>query len=345
MRRPERIFFTRTFAAAILLLALFLGGCGEQRLIPAVGPYSDIYLFTETGRFDPALRNFTAQLSHTIRYTFEDENEFNVFLREGKNLAGNRDRKNILVFLRTDREGSLRSSVRKMLGREIFERARSQGHLVLYREDLWARGQDVYFVLMDNSEEEDYVLARMAPTLRRRFRDSTLERYRHFLLTGRENKGGSKYLWRKYNFSVRYPKEYVLLQERADLQAIELHRKDPSRGIAVYWMNDMERAPTLADSTFLMAFRAGVTDTLYGDTILAGASHFTDDLVGEREVIRHQGVWQNEEDLTGGPFVTYYFYDESRRRMLALDLLLYAPGLEKHPYMRELEALATTFQF
>ncbi len=344
MRRPERILFARILAGAILV-AVLLSGCSEKRLIPAVGPYSDIYLFTESGRFDPALRSFTQQLSHTVRYTFEDENEFNVFLREGKSLAGNRDRKNILVMVRTDREGSLRTSVRKMLGREIFERARVEGHLVLYREDLWARGQDVYFVLMDSPDEEDYVLARMAPTLRRRFRDSTLRRYRQYLLSGRENKGGSKYLWRKYNFSVRYPKEYHLLQERPDLQAIELHRKDPSRGIAVYWMDEMDRAPTLADSTFLMAFRAGVTDTLYGDTMLAGEGGFAADVMGDREVIRQTGIWQNEDDLTGGPFVSYYFYDESRKRMLALDLMLYAPGLDKHPYMRELEALATTFQF
>jgi len=342
MRRTERFFF----GVGILVLAvLSAGGCGEKRLIPAVGPYSDIYLFTESGRYDPALRNFSAQLSHPIQYAFEEENEFNVFLREGGALSGNRDRKNILVLVRTDRDSALRASVRKMLGREIFQRARDEGHLVLYREDLWARGQDVYFVLMDGAEKEDYVLARMAPTLRRRFRESTLLRYRSFLLEGRENKGGGKYLWRKHNFSIRYPKEYRVLQERPDLGAIELHRKDPSRVIGIFWMGGMDRAPTLADSTFLMAYRASVVDTLYGDTMLAGAGHFESSELGEHAAIRQTGTWQNEEDLTGGPFVSYYLYDEERLRLLVLDLALYAPGLEKHPYMRELEALATTFRY
>jgi hypothetical protein len=43
--------------------------------------------------------------------------------------------------------------------------------------------------------------------------------------------------------------------------------------------------------------------------------------------------------------VTYFFVDTHRHRLLALDLLLYAPGMGKHPFMRELEALATTFRF
>jgi hypothetical protein len=345
MRRLERISFARHCAGALLLLAILTIACGEERLIPAVGPYSDIYFFTEAGRFDPPLRAFAAQLSHPVRYTFEEENEFNVFLREGRSLSGNRDRKNILVMVRTDKDGSLRNSVRKMLGKEIFERARAEGHLILYREDLWAYGQDVFFVLINGPEEEDYVLERMAPTLQRRFRDSTLRRYRRYLLNGRENKGGSKYLWRKYNFSLRYPKEYHLLQDRPEIGAIELHRKDPSRGMGVFWMENLDRAPVLADSLFLMAFRAGVTDTLYGDTMLTGEGGFTEDKIGETPVIRQQGIWQNENDLTGGPFVTYYYFDPKRNRLLALDLVLYAPGLEKHPYMRELEALATTFHF
>jgi len=334
-------------AGTLLILAalMALAGCSEKRLVPAVGPYSDIYVFTETGRYDEALRAFGEQLSHPLHYAFDEENEFNVFLREGKTLKGNQDRKNILVLARVDREGDLRSAVRTILGREIFEKARSEGHLVLYREDLWARGQDVYFVLMDGHEQEEYVLARMAPTLRRRFRQSTLERYRSYLLEARENKGGSKYLWQKYGFSLRYPKEYHLLQERPDLGALELHRKDPSRVISVFWMSGMERRPTMADSLFLMSYRAGMVDTLWGDTMLAGEGGFQESELAGKPAIRQTGTWQNERDMTGGPFACYYLYDETRKRMLAVDLSLYAPGLEKHPYMRELEALATTFRY
>ena len=101
--------------------------------------------------------------------------------------------------------------------------------------------------------------------------------------------------------------------------------------------------PALSDSVDLVAFRAGVVDTLYGgDRILAGATSFRADKLGGSEAIRMQGIWQNEDDMTGGPFITYFVHDDKRQRLLAVDLLLYAPGLDKHPYMRELEALAST---
>ena len=328
----------------LLLALLLLGGC-EQRVVPAVGSYSDVYVFTETGRYDPLLREFAQSITHPIRYAFEEENEFNVFLREASLLSGNRDRKNIVLVMRTDRAGSLLSQARDLLGEGILERAREEGHLVLRREDLFARGQDVYFVLMQGRAEEEYVLQRLGPKIRGMLRESTQRRYRDFLLKGRENRGGAQYLWRQYGFTIRYPKEYHLLQERADLQAVELHRTDPSRSLGIFWMGDVRGAPSLADSLSLLAFRARVGERLYGDTILGGDYRFEESQLGVHPAILMRGIWQNEEDVTGGPFLTYFVYDVSRHRLWAVDLLLYAPGLEKHPYMRELEALGSTFHF
>ncbi len=346
-RSIKRITRGTAAAITILLPLLFLGnGCGEKRIIPAVGPYSDVWLFTETGIQSPLLRGFVEALSHPITYVLEPENEFDVYLRDANQFSGNRDRKNLVLLTRTDRIGGLQSRVSKFLGGEILARVKREGHLILYKRDLFARDQDVYIILMNGSAEEKYVLTRLASTLRDRLRESTRERFRSFLLTGRENKGGGKYLWREFGFTLRFPPEYHLLQEAPEMGAIELHRKDPSRVIGVFWQNGVINPPIVADSLALISFRAGVVDTLYhGDQMLPSDWRFDRTKLGKHDAIRMRGIWANDRDMTGGAYATYFLHDKRRQRLLAVDLLIYAPGMSKHPFMRELEALASTFRF
>ncbi|MBM4116285.1 DUF4837 family protein [bacterium] len=337
-RRAQRLTLL-----AVLPLAL---GCSERKLVPAVGPYSDVFLFTERGLRGELLGGFIDTLTHPVQYVFEEENEFDVFLRDQAQFPKNRDRKNILLFVRVDQPGGLLAQVQKLLGKDALERARREGHVVYYKEDFFARDQDVYFLLAGGAAGEEVLLSRMATSLRDRLRESTRARMRENLLRGRENKGGAKYLMQRYGFSLRFPSDYHLLQERPELGAIEIHCEAPSRVLGVFWDNDFGGAPTLADTLRLLAFRGDVADSLYGgDYLLAGSYRFTAVEQAGRPALRLEGVWQNERDMTGGAFVTYFFWDERRQRLLALDLLLYAPGMAKHPYMRELEALGTTFAF
>jgi hypothetical protein len=338
----------KTLLSRILLLCALvtLIGCGEHRSIPAVGPYSDVWFFSEQGLHSDAIRSFVETLSRPIHYAFDEENEFDVYVRDYAQLPGNRDRKNIILYSRIDQRGGMLTQMQRMLGKDVLARVRRERQLVLYREDLFARDQDVYFLLAADADAEETILGRMGASIRKRMRESTRDRYRDFLLRNRENRGGTKYLLRRYGFSLRYPGEYHLLQERPDLGAIELHRKEPSRVMGVFWTPDFEEAPSLADSTELMAWRHGVVDSLYhGDYVLSDDNAFTEAEIAGRPAVRVKGIWQNERDMTGGPFVTYFVRDEARGRLLALDLLIYAPGQAKHPYMRELEALASTFRF
>ncbi|MBN2171518.1 MAG: DUF4837 family protein [Candidatus Krumholzibacteriota bacterium] len=336
----------RAGAMILAALALAAAGCGGDRNLPSVGSYSDVLLISETGKSSPQVREFVQALAHPIRYVFEDENEFNVFHLDVDGITGNTDARNIVFLVRIDEPGALRNRVTRELGRDYLARTREEGHLLLYKQDFYARDQDVYYLLMANRAEQEYVLARLAPTLCQRLRDSTRERYRRYLLRDRENKGGGKYLWQNYGFTLRFPADYHLLQERRDLRAIELHRTDPSRGIAVFWRNEVKDAPGLADSTALLDWRAEVADTLYsGDTMLREETVITKATLGEHDAIRAQGVWQNERDMTGGVFITYFIHDTRLERLLAVDLIVYAPGLAKHPYVRELEALASTLRF
>ncbi|MCP4549032.1 MAG: DUF4837 family protein [bacterium] len=329
-----------------LLIVLLLGtACLSDKMTSALGSYSDVWLISERGLQSNWVRRFADALSNPLEYVFETENEFNVYIRAADDLNECMNKKNLVLLVRTDQDGKLKNRVMKILGSEIIPRTEQAGHLILYKKNLFANDQDVYFLLVSGSVEEEYVLTRLAPVMCDRMRTSTKERYRNFLLSTRENKGGGKYLWQQYGFTVRHTSEYLKLQERPDLGAIELHRKEPSRVIGLFWQNKCEQVPQLADSTALFDFRAAIVDTLYGgDYMLKEECVYTATEFAGLHAIRLKGVWQNDADMTGGAFITYFMRDKKRKRLIAVDLLVYAPGQEKHPLMRELEALAETFR-
>jgi len=55
-----------------------------------------------------------------------------------------------------------------------------------------------------------------------------------------------------------------------------------------------------------------------------------------------RGLWRLDNPFMGGPFVNYSYQDSINKRVIMIDIFLYAAGLEKHKYLRELEAICST---
>jgi hypothetical protein len=60
------------------------------------------------------------------------------------------------------------------------------------------------------------------------------------------------------------------------------------------------------------------------------------------EGLKIDGRWENNELVHGGKFFSYCINTEDRFYMV--DARLFAPGLEKEPWLRQLRIVATTFQ-
>jgi len=55
--------------------------------------------------------------------------------------------------------------------------------------------------------------------------------------------------------------------------------------------------------------------------------------------VETRGLWHVENDFMGGPFISYTFVDEGRKKLITLDGFMYAPKQKKAELMRELEAM------
>jgi hypothetical protein len=138
---------------------------------------------------------------------------------------------------------------------------------------------------------------------------------------------------------------YRLLSEKSQPPGIELLRDGPARLLGIYWL-DWNRELTLADSTALYDARAKYVWERYdGDVMDSTRVEFKKDRLGEYPAIRMEGYWSNTHALAGGYYKTWFVYEERDRLLWAIDILVFAPGLPKHPHFRELQALAETFRY
>ena len=59
--------------------------------------------------------------------------------------------------------------------------------------------------------------------------------------------------------------------------------------------------------------------------------------------LRLSGLWENRNLYVGGPFRTYCFYDEEAKRRYMVDAAVFGAGVEKEPYLRQVDIIAHTF--
>ncbi|NOR87781.1 MAG: DUF4837 family protein, partial [Bacteroidales bacterium] len=61
--------------------------------------------------------------------------------------------------------------------------------------------------------------------------------------------------------------------------------------------------------------------------------------------VEMRGLWRVENDFMGGPFISYTFVDEKRKKLITIDGFMYAPKQRKAVLMRELEAILWSVKF
>ncbi len=57
-----------------------------------------------------------------------------------------------------------------------------------------------------------------------------------------------------------------------------------------------------------------------------------------------RGLWKLENGFMGGPFINISLPDENMNRVVTVDAFVYAPGLDKRNYVREMEAILSTLK-
>ena len=328
-------------SATLCVLVYALNGCFETD-IPPVGSYSDVLLVTEDGTRDPLTPAILPELAYNIDYYIDSDVQFNVKHARAADLDAVPFIKNIVFCGVASPISHVGGRITTMLGEPGMARVRAGGH-IFKKDDLPGAGQLTVIITGESTEDVLAAISEKAPEIRGTIEASCRSRIREYLLKNR-NEALTQRLRQQYGFFLQVPALYKVFSEETDPPGIELLRNGPSRSLGIFWL-DWDSTPTLNDQQALFDARADYVGKRYdGDVMDSTRVEFALGQLGEYPAIRMEGYWSNSKSVAGGYYKTYFIHRESDDLLWVVDMLVYAPGLPKHPLFRELLAVAETLR-
>jgi len=225
-------------------------------------------------------------------------------------------------------------------------------------EDVWARGQVVTLLILEEGNEAAGVLellSGVADLYDSQFRARAVAR----MFVSDPDTVLSRQLAEEHGFSLLVPAVY----RYRDFDSVHVFRNDnpdPSeliRQFAVTWQGLDHRHPVHRDATpleeefgaeDLLAWRARIVDGHYSYPQVLRL----DRAIEAREVLNgnptytYQAVWENppNEYPAAGPFIARSVECPEQGRRYLIDAWLYAPGRDKYEYMIQLEKIMNSFR-
>jgi len=332
----------------LLPLLLTLAACNmsdEQGIIMAAGSYSDLAVVVSDPRSEPLARRFMAKASVNTTFVIKEEPLFRPdFYTSGQLQLAHRY-KNAILILRIGDGGNLEDKVKGMVSKETWEHMATGGGGMVQINDPWATYQTVLVVAARDRNSLGSFLQEQAGTIREIFEKSSRDRIlRGFRYSGLDTRLMNAYR-QQYGFSFEIPREFKQTQLKPDgFSGLELMRTGPSRGITITWKPHEDPAAALEDQEFLLAMRREMGTSMHDEEIADQGLRWSRTTLGELPAVKLEGAWASNRFAGGGPFWSYFVADEVRGRVFCVDLLAYAPHMDKMPMFRRMAAIVSTFK-
>lgn len=239
-----------------------------------------------------------------------------------------------LVFLIGTHQDTL---LREVLGARV-DSLGPGGFQLLRVPNPWSRGQFALIFLSRDGSELGSGLSLYATRIRQTLRDIVLEQMARAVYVEGVDKGRTDSLSRRYAFTVDVPRRWRVNEDNAESNFVYLYGHVPDRNVFVHWQDTT--LPLVPDS--LAALRNRLTLRFYdGDSIDRRFLQAETVAFLNTVCLRLSGVWKNDREMLGGPFVNYAF--NFRGRFYMTDGLVFNPGKLKLDALTQAEVVLRTF--
>lgn len=327
----------RTSVGVLALLWAFLGvGCSGPT-VAAFGESDDLVVVREEGALGRAEALLLAALEAEVPWLI-GEGAFRVTVTTPEEFRRLTNRRHILL-VGTWEDAGVVELVRTRVGG--LEPGRPPALRVV--EDIWAEGQIVGAMMGDSGEALARHLEQNGEAVASELETAAVARLARTLRDRAEAGGLPARLEGRFGWSLSPPSGYDFITTHADAGFVFFRRTRPDRSIFVQWQPGR---PEDVTSEYATTKRAALAARYYDGDEIEWRREFTaeeTDFNG-RPAVRLSGWWGNRELVGGGPFRTYCLYDDASGRVYLIDASLFAPGLDKVPLMRNLEASLQTFR-
>ena len=218
------------------------------------------------------------------------------------------------------------------------------------KEDVWAQNQTIITISAPNDKSAAAILSKNKDKLQKLFNEAELRRSKLQLEKGVDLEESNKLL-EKHGFSLKVPSEFFVSMDSSDFFFVRKNRvvgeHQILQGVMVYsysYNNDSAFVPkVIVDSmeTFIYNVKGQPKGNMAVELqypVLKEEINFK-----EKYAIKLSGLWKMEGIFMGGSFINYTFLDSKEERVVNIYGFVYAPKFNHREYLRELEALFTTY--
>lgn len=177
----------------------------------------------------------------------------------------------------------------------------------------------------------------------KKFEDYHFKRLERILYSGDEQIEAEEFLSKEYGWKVRIPYSYQIVQRSKQSNFVWIKRTEPSRSLFIFRIPGEE---SMITEDWIHCIRDSIATVYFdGDSISIQDTYTLQTEFNGISAMKMVGIWQNHQQIIGGPFRTYTFYDKDSGYIYLIDISVVAPGKRKKPYLDQLEVIASTFKF
>jgi len=282
-----------------------------------------------------------------IMYTPQEEKIFTLRVVEPEDFDFYRKFRNVMVLGPLNEETGGGELVTSLISVEAKAQVLAGEAYMFLKEDIWSRGQTIMIVAGPDEDGLRSLLLDHGDEIFAVQESALNKKVEVWLYEKGDQKKLSRKLSRSYGWTLRVPEEYSLDQELSAERFLFFRRTVPERWLFVYWEDAV--GPEALTEQWCRETRSRIGSTFYrGDEIVEEMIRTEWETFGEWEALSMKGLWQNSTPeagyAAGGPFRNYSFYDEKTRRLYMIDIAVFAPGVGKESYLRQLDIIARTFR-
>ncbi len=329
----------RKLAGLLLIIMFAILSCGLKR--DAIGE-PDILIVVADSIDWQQTRDLVRETFAKVIPTPQPEEWYNIRRIPPERFSQFMEYKSILILsLLRENSASLRF-IERVFSDDLVQSMKSGEVNVAKKENPWRAQQLLGVITAPGEEEFTRVMQQRGEEVRGYFDEIFSQRQREYLFGRYEQKRLENRLEQTYNWTIRIPRDWVIIKERPQENFFWIGRHLPIRWLSIHW--DQVSQPVNIDSTTAIRLRKLVGQEQYGDirtnTEYLRAEEITLD---GRRAVRLRGLWEHEKEAKGGPFTGVAYYDPETQRLYYIDAQLFAPDMKKLVYLRQMEIIVGTF--
>jgi hypothetical protein len=319
---------------------------------PAKGFEDEIFVVADSAEFEELKESLQTILEKEI-YTPQPEKIFTLKRVNASQVESYQRKKNVILVAPLNSGSKTSDFIKSVVDSSIENKLESDPDFVVYKNDLWAKGQLVTVLSAPTMHELEFKILKNGDNLLYAFQKVSDDRLRdHLYSPTYEQKNIEGSFLKKYGWVIYVQADFHVAFDRPEDKFVWLRRSpgsDMERWIFIHWIDNA--SPEYLNEDSIKVIRNRVTKDFYrtfDDTsyVVVAEDYFTVNEVNfnGRYALFTQGLWDLNIKGMGGPFVNYIFYDENTNRVYMIDGSIFAPKYYKRNLIQQVDVTLQSFR-